>query len=57
MGVMNRAIEDGIRDAGIADVVMVVFGGKVTGQDGEVGAVVVFDYLQKIPSIRGLLTN
>ena len=32
MGVMDQSVEDGIGDGGIADVLMPVFDGQLTGQ-------------------------
>ncbi len=52
MGVMNQAVEDGVGDGGIADVLMPVFDGKLTGQDGRTGAVAVFDHFQEVSSLR-----
>jgi len=34
------------------DVLMPVFDGKLTGQDGGAGAVAVFDHLQKVSPLR-----
>ena len=52
VGAMNQAVEDGVGDGGIADALMPVSDGELTGQDGRTGATAVFDHLQEIPSFR-----
>ena len=52
MSVMNQPVEDGVGDGGIADALMPVSDGELTGQEGRTGATAVFDHLQEIPSFR-----
>jgi len=51
MGVMHEAIEDGISDRGIADALVPVINGKLSGHDGGGAAVPVFDDLQELSSL------
>ena len=50
MGIVDQAVEDGVGDGGIADLLVPVIHGKLTGEDGGGMAVPLLDDLQKIPS-------
>ena len=47
---MNETIQDGVGDRRIADVVVPVFYGKLTGNQGGADAVPIFNDLQEVAS-------
>jgi len=48
---MDQAIEDGVGQGGIADVVMPVFDGQLAGDEGGGAAVTIFDDLQQVSAV------
>jgi len=53
VGVMHQAVEDGVSDRGIADALVPMIDGKLSGHDGGGAAVPVLDDLEEISSLWG----
>ena len=51
VGVVNETVEDGVAEGGIADDVMPVLDGELTGDEGRASSVAVFEDIEKVTAL------
>jgi len=51
VSVVNETVEDGVAEGGIADDVMPVLDGELTGDEGRTASVAVFEDIEKVAAL------